>query len=52
MVDIPQKNCQAEKLPPTKSSLVQAISRAQHQVQIWANAIISNPEGSNPESYG
>ena len=47
-----EKNCQAEKLPPTKGALVPAVKRAQHQVQIWANAIISNPEASNQESYG
>ena len=47
-----KKNCQSEKLPPTMDALEQAIKRAQHQANIWANAIIANPEALNPESFG
>jgi len=47
-----KRNCIAEKLPPTKDALRQAILRAQHQSKIWTNAVIANPEDMHPADYG
>lgn len=47
-----KKQAESERLPPTQSTLKEAILRAHYQTMIWNNDIIPNPELPSPETYG
>ena len=47
-----KKQCQSEKLPPTRDALAHAISRAHFQAIVWFNDTTPNPDIPSPQDYG
>ena len=51
-MDFRQKQAEAERLPPTKAALIQAIKRAHFQRNVWYNDTVANPNTPSPSEYG
>ena len=47
-----RKQGKAERLPPTKVALIQAIKRAHFQRIVWYNDIVANPNIPSQSEYG
>ena len=43
---------EAERLPPTKAALIQAIEKTHFQRIVWYNEIVANPYIPSPSEYG
>ena len=50
-MDYRRKQAEAERLPPTKAVLIQAIKRAHFQRNVWYNDTVANPNTQSPSEY-
>jgi len=47
-----KKQAQSESLPPTRGALREAVLCAHHQVTVWNNNIVANPDIPSPKNNG
>ena len=51
-MDFGREQAEAERLPPTKATLIHAIKRAHFQLMIWYNASVAISNIPSPSEYG